>query len=595
MSKDSLVQVGIGIVTETKPHGERYASVFLLEKAQLADEEVNSDEETSVNIELSDGTVKQLNVKEKFSVQAKWLRIGDSQRITPPDLVVGHHVMIYQKPGYDEFYWVKLFEENDIGLQEVVTYGWIAKHKDDTAEVDPSYLEKMYRLTVSTKDGEIRFKTTDANEEQTTYNFFLDTMNGIMGFEDKQGNFFTFDSVNSIRKINILKDYNTKIGETRNSYIVKNENIKTDAEYNLYVGSIHSMEVKADYNYRGKGTYNFDNNGDYNIKNVGNIQFKTMKEMIFQSNQDVTILSNGGKISIISGSGISVSAPTIDLVGVISCGALTCGALSVGGAAPQPPALKQADIPGADMSKLEDAMKVLEEATKVDDEEGEDSGGSSGSSGTKSRSTRNGNSSKDSEEEEDPWKDETKPSEPEKLKEPDKSVSTYEKPSEINAKANMNVNVEGTYEVASKGSMGISTEAELKVESQIAKLQAQMATIKADGGLSLQGSGGDLMDLLISIVDTLTTAIDSPHGSANGPTVPTGAGAIAGATIKPMLTAFKGGATRSIRSSDFRLASLGIAPEEEKNPFDVSEIIEKIKSLPIPVPPKEENDEKDES
>lgn len=591
MFKDSLQQVGIGIVTANKPSGEKFAEIFLLEQAQLSKEEVNSKEKETITLDLADGTSKQITVEDSFKVMAKWLRIGDSQRITPPDLVIGQHVMVYNKPGYDEFYWVKLYEENDIGLQEVVTYGFIAKNKNDKAEVDPSYMEKMYRLTISTKDGEIRFKTTDANEEQTTYNFWIDTFNGNFGFEDKQGNFTMFDSVNGIKKTNITKGYNSRIGETINQYILKNLTTKIDGEHNLYVGSIASMELKGDYNFKGSGAYNFDNNGDYNIKNVGIIQFKTMKEMIFQSNQDYTILSNGGKVTIISGSGISISAPTIDLVGVVNCGTLSCGALSVGGAAPQPPTLKQVNIPGAKMDNFKDALKVLDEETKVEEKEKESDGGGSSA---KSRSARDGESNGESEEEKDPWKDETKPKEPESLKEPDKSVSNYEKECEINAKAGMKTDVKGKYGVTSVGVMSFETRAEMKMKSQIAKIEASIATIKAEGGLSLQGANGDLMDLLSNVVEVICTAIDIPHGSGSGPTVPTMAGTTAAQSLKPLLAAFKGGATRSIQATSFRARSLGLPLQEEKLKTP-EEIIEELKSLKIPiVEPENNKKEKDE-
>lgn len=591
MSKDSLQQIGIGIVTANKPSGEKFAEVFLLEQAQLAKEEVNSKDKETITLDLADGTSKQITVEDSFKVKAKWLRLGDSQRITPPDLVIGQHVMVYNKPGYDEFYWVKIYEENDIALQEVVTYGFMAKNKNDKAEVDPAYMEKMYRLTVSTKDGEIRFKTTDANEEQTTYNFWIDTCNGNFGFEDKQGNFSMFDSVNGVRKSNITKGYNSRVGETINQYILKNLTTKVDGEHNLYVGSIASMELKGDYNFKGSGAYNFDNNGDYNIKNVGMIQFKTMKEMIFQANQDYTILSNGGKITIISGSGVSISAPTIDLVGVVNCGTLSCGALNIGGAAPQPPTLKQANIPGAKMDNLKDALKVLDEETKVEEKEKEGEGGSTG----KSRFFRSGKGGGDSEEkEDDPWKDETKPTDPEKLQEPDKSVSNFEKECEINAKAGMKTSVKGEYGVSSEGVMSFETQAEMKMKSQIAKLEATMATIKAEGGLSLQGAGGDLMDLLSNVVDVICTAIDVPHGSASGPTVPTMAGTVAAQSLKPLLTAFKGGATRSASTASFRARSLGL-PEPEEELKKPEEIIEEIKSLKLPVvEPKKNKNKKDE-
>lgn len=593
MENQSLQQIGIGIVTANKPFGEKFAEVFLLEQAQLSDEEVNSSDKETLNIEMADGTSKQLTVKGSFKVKAKWLRLGDSQRITPPDLVIGQHVMVYNKPGYDEFYWVKIYEENDIGLQEVVTYGFIAKNKNDKAEVDPSYMEKMYRLTVSTKDGEIRFKTTDANEEQTTYNFWIDTFNGNFGFEDKQGNFSMFDSVNGVKKSNITKGYNSRIGETINQYILKNLTTKIDGEHNLYVGSVASMELKGDYNFKGAGAYNFDNNGDYNIKNVGMIQFKTMKEMIFQSNQDYTVLSNGGKVTIISGSGISISAPTIDLVGVVNCGTLSCGALSVGGAAPQPPALKQANIPGAKMDKLKDALKVLDEETKVEEKEKEGEGG--GGSTGKSRSSRDGGGNGGSEEEEkDPWQDETKPKDPEALQEPDKSVSNYEKECEINAKAGMKTDVKGEYGVTSAAAMSFETQAEMKMKSQMAKIEATIATIKAQGGLSLQGAGGDLMDLLSNVVDVICTAIDIPHGSASGPTVPTMAGTTAAQSLKPLLTAFKGGATRSNTQTSFRARSLGLPTPQEEALKTPEEIIEELKNLKIPVvEPKENKNKKD--
>lgn len=526
--------LGLGIVSENKPSGEWYASVFLIEQSQLGDADINSKEKSDITIELANGGTKKISVKPDYKVKAKWLRVGDTQRITPPDLYINQKVLVYNKPGYDEYYWIPVFLENEIRVNEEVTYGFMARHKDDKAEMDASFLEKMYRLAISTETGEVRWSTSTANEEQTAYTLFMDTKNGLMGYEDKQGNYWMLDSPNGTIKSNLLKDNNLKISESRNTLISKNDVLKVGGNSFGLISGATMIKSDGEVGYKTKGSTTFENNGEVNLKAVKNIQVQSLDSVLINGNKDVHILSNGGKVSIVAPGGLSILAPTIDLVGAVQTGAFSCLALSVGGAAPQPPQLVQPQIKALETKDLDDAMKNLEEIFKEKKED--ESGG--GSSGGKTRSARSGQ-----EEEKDPWADKTEPQKPEPLEEPTVSKSTMEKEAEILASKGLTIN--------SDAKIHLNGGPEMKVTGNI-------TSIAGDQGISIKGVTGDLVDLLIEVVTELAAAIDSPHnftggnsgGPVMGPTIPAMKGSEALAKLTVKLTQWKGGATRAASLTD---------------------------------------------
>lgn len=559
MDTESFVIIGVGTVTENKPHGDWYAEIFLLEKAQLAEEEVNSKDKNIYTLNLPNGTKKQISLENNNKVKAKWLNLGHPDRLTPPDLTINQHVLVYQKPGYDEYYWIKLFSEKELNLQEEVTYGWMARNESDKAEVDPGYLEHMYLLALSTLKGQITFRTTDANNEKSTYKFMMDTKEGKVSLQDKQNNFFLWNSVDGIYQSNIIKEKNTRLGETRNQYNGKDYNLKIEGMNNLYIGSTTNYNFLKDFNFKLDGNYGLDLTKDYNLKALGSIQMKSMKDMVLQPNQDFAVVSSGGEIQLVSSKSISIVAPTINLVGNVQTPSLACGALAVGGAAPVPPALKLPNIPELQMNEFDKSMEKLEEVTKVEEEDSKEEG--------------SGQPSGKEEDKEDPWKNEQQPQEPEKPQEPSESKSTFEKPA--------------TFEASS--TLDIKAQSELNMSSQAsAKLSGTTTLIEGTGGLSLKGGGMDITDLLSAIIDGLCLAIDMPHATPAGPSVPPMAGTAAKESLKSLLTAFKGAASFSVSEKGRRMrrAALGIPEQTEQvNPkiqeaiYNINKALEEFKTM----------------
>lgn len=499
----SFMQVGIGIVSEDKPSGEHYADIFLLENSMLGGRDINKKEKEKVSITLVSGQLKQLALDENFKVKAKWLKMGDSNRMTPPDLTKEQHVMIYQKPGYDEYYWVKIFEELDKANQETVTYAWGNKPKD--SDDNSAYLENAYRLSLSTHEGEVRFATTKANEEQASYNIVLDTKNGVLGMKDDLSNHIFLDSVKGNLNIGLTKDSTTKVGENQNSLIIKDMNTQIDGNQNIQLTGALTMVGKDSINHSVKGDYNIESSQGCNLKIVSDIQAKTMGGLKIQAGSDVHIVTNGGKAQIVSASEITLIAPMINLVGVINAGVVNCSAMNMGAPPPTPGQVVIPNIEAIDKKPVEDAVELIKQETDIKEEEEEDN-----QSSNKEESKK--------EEEKDPWENESQAPEPEEQENPDQAVSTMKKEAVMNADQGMTINSNAKIILNSKG-----------------KLQ-----LKGTTGIAVEGVTGDITDLLEQIIDAFAKVGDLPITTPQGPSVPDARWAGVATTLKALLKSWKG-------------------------------------------------------
>lgn len=181
----------VGMVAANKLRGSSVIEVTPIEVTQLLSGEL-TDNVTEVELSGSDSLGQSYSVKSKMtaSLQAHWIPMTDTNRLTAPDVRRGEMVAIYQFGDSDVYHWATLRDMHYLRRLETVTYVFSA---DPNAAADPT-IDNCYYLEVSTHDGLVTFKTSKANGEPFGYTLQFNTKEGRVVLTDDVDNYITIDS-----------------------------------------------------------------------------------------------------------------------------------------------------------------------------------------------------------------------------------------------------------------------------------------------------------------------------------------------------------------------------------------------------------------
>lgn len=241
--------IGHGDIEELKATGGTTVNFKVQAKNKLLKEQ-----EMKYDITLKDhqGVDKTKVVKGDLMIEAKWSAIGQSNRITSPDVVEGETVMLYKVADTDEYYWTTHMREPEIRRLETVLYGYCnipegLKAFDKTTS---------YWMEVSTHDKYVHVHTAKNDGEPFEYDVKIDTAKGIVTITDNSGNsieLFSQDSrlvattnedielntkrvtINASEKVDVNTPITTFSGDV---HVMKNETI----DGNLTVGGVTNLK-----------------------------------------------------------------------------------------------------------------------------------------------------------------------------------------------------------------------------------------------------------------------------------------------------------------------------------------------------------------
>jgi hypothetical protein len=184
----------LGIVAANKSLTSKEIEVTPTEELPMLDGELSSTN-ADYKSKAKDGEGKAYNtsISSKVTIKASWLRLGDSNRMTAPDVRRGEAVMIYQFANADKYYWMTLKEDSKLRKLETVVYAFSGTKNEgkDTSAEDSYYLE------VSTHRGVVHFHTSKANGEPFEYDIQINAKDGNISITDDAGNYFQLDSTGS--------------------------------------------------------------------------------------------------------------------------------------------------------------------------------------------------------------------------------------------------------------------------------------------------------------------------------------------------------------------------------------------------------------
>ena len=190
----------IGIVAANKALNSNIIEVTPIEELTMIDGYIDSTttKQTANGVDAS-GNSYSSTVNTGNSIQAEWIRLGDSNRMTSPDVRRGESIIIYQFGDADKYWWTTLKNDSKLRKLETVVWGISATPN----EGDNADATTMYYVEFSSHTKSITLHTSQANGEQWGYDIQIDAANGKIIFKDTNQNFIKLDSLaESIRMMN---------------------------------------------------------------------------------------------------------------------------------------------------------------------------------------------------------------------------------------------------------------------------------------------------------------------------------------------------------------------------------------------------------
>lgn len=182
----------IGVVAANKEIGEDNCEITAIELNPMLNGELTDqvDDYTAKGVDVH-GSTYEIGTKVGVTVTAKWLPVGQGNRMTPPDVRRGEEVIIYNFGDDTNTFWWNT-RSNDMRFRkgETVVYGFSAT-QDETVTPGP---ENMYLLEISTHMKRIRLITSKAMFEPFAYTIELNTGEGFFTIKDDSGNRILLDS-----------------------------------------------------------------------------------------------------------------------------------------------------------------------------------------------------------------------------------------------------------------------------------------------------------------------------------------------------------------------------------------------------------------
>lgn len=189
----SKLQVySVGIVANNKERNSFVIEVYPQETAPDNSGEIAAVQATvTAKAKDAKGAAYEASAKVGSTITARWLPLGEPNRMTAPDVRRGDMVILYRFGDSKDYFWVTITADMNFRKLETVVYGWSATAKEGEA---PS-LENIYYIEISTHKGLIHFHTTTANGEACGYDIQLNTKDGKFSLVDTFGNSILLDSV----------------------------------------------------------------------------------------------------------------------------------------------------------------------------------------------------------------------------------------------------------------------------------------------------------------------------------------------------------------------------------------------------------------
>lgn len=279
-----LTFYSLGIVTSDKARNSDKIKVYPVEDLPMIDGKVTDFlKKYDVNMPDAKGVVKSSKAEGTAVIEASWISLGVSNRMSSPDVIKNETVLLLKYSDAEEFYWITIFREPKIRRLETVLYAF----GNLVASLVPWDKLTSYWFEVSTHDKHIKLHTSKSNGEPFEYDVTIDTRNGYIEIKDDIGNVIKLDSKENTIDMTANKEINL---------VAPTVNISGSAGINM--SSSTSINQKAP-----------DLNVTANTNMTGNIGVAGDVSM---GGSGAGINISGGNVDINAASAINNNAPVVN-------------------------------------------------------------------------------------------------------------------------------------------------------------------------------------------------------------------------------------------------------------------------------------------
>lgn len=182
----------LGVVAVNKKRGSNTIEVYPQEVAPAVSGEI-TDHVTKLQAQVGnvDGNdAANLEIDTTTTIKAEWIPLGNTNRLTSPDVRRGEKVILLKYADSEIVRWMEYDAMHVLRRRETLT--WIVSNEAN--EDVPLTEDNTYFLTVSTHDKHITLKTTKSDGEPFAYTLELNTKQGFFCLTDDDGNYIFLNS-----------------------------------------------------------------------------------------------------------------------------------------------------------------------------------------------------------------------------------------------------------------------------------------------------------------------------------------------------------------------------------------------------------------
>ena len=176
----------LGIVAKDKPTATDTISVMPIEHITDTKGDINQESDYESKAKDHKKVPSQSKSVSKNTIDATWIPLGGSNRISSPDVIAGETVLIFTYADTNEYYWTTYLREPSIRRLEKVLYGY--SNMSSGARSESFDRETSYWFEVDTLNKYVKLHTSDNDGELTTYDITINTKEGVLEIKDGVGN-----------------------------------------------------------------------------------------------------------------------------------------------------------------------------------------------------------------------------------------------------------------------------------------------------------------------------------------------------------------------------------------------------------------------
>lgn len=243
--ESGLKFMSLGIVLEDKAIGDDYIRVTPIEslrdyKGLLKDMNENI---TSTVLDASNKPITS-TTQSLAHIAARWIPLGQSNRISSPDVYANETVILLKYLDTEDYYWTTIYREPSLRGLEKAMYAWSnlkrgKKEKEPFKAFDRS---TSYWVEVDTrKDKKVSFITNKNDGEKAAYSTIYDLKEGKFKIKDDRDNYIEIDTVQDTITITTNKKIHFKAQEivmdASKSITLNTPEIKMNGSKNVLISS----------------------------------------------------------------------------------------------------------------------------------------------------------------------------------------------------------------------------------------------------------------------------------------------------------------------------------------------------------------------